>query len=95
MKYKLVDGEVREKYNLHEFTLGDVDDIDIYIAQPIYEMYHQLLQWQQTPAGKWCMEKATEITYHTMFDHSAYGHRVVIIGYLSGKHATFWSLKKS
>ena len=88
MKYKLVNGEVREKYKLHEFTMGDVEDVDIYMAQPIYE-------WQQTPAGKWCMEKATEITYHTMFDHSAYGHRVVIIGYLSGKHATFWSLKKS
>jgi hypothetical protein len=41
------------------------------------------------------MEKATEITYHTMFDNSVYGHRVVITGYLSGKHATFWSLKKS
>ena len=88
MKYKLVDGEVREKYKLHEFTMGDVEDVDIYMAQPIYE-------WQQTPAGKWCMEKATEITYHTMFDHGAYGHRVVITGYLSGKHATFWSLKKS
>ena len=88
MKYKLVNGEVREKYKLHEFTMGDVEDVEIYMAQPIYE-------WQQTPAGKWCMEKATEITYHTMFDHSAYGHRVVITGYLSGKHATFWSLKKS
>ena len=88
MKYKLVNGEVREKYKLHEFTMGDVEDVDIYMAQPIYE-------WQQTPAGKFCMEKATEITYHTMFDHSAYGHRVVITGYLSGKHATFWSLKKS
>ena len=80
--------KVREKYKLHEFTMGDVEDVDIYIAQPIYE-------WQQTPAGKWCMEKATEITYHTMFDHSAYGHRVVITGYLSGKQATFWALKKS
>jgi hypothetical protein len=88
MKYKLVNGEVREKYKLHEFTMGDVEDVEIYMAQPIYE-------WQQTPAGKWCMEKATEITYHTMFDNSAYGHRVVITGYLSGKHATFWSLKKS
>jgi hypothetical protein len=88
MKYKLVDNEVREKYKLHEFTMGDVEDVDIYMAQPIYE-------WQQTPAGKFCMEKATEITYHTMFDHLTFGHRVVITGYLSGKHATFWALKKS
>ena len=68
--------------------MGDVEDVEIYMAEPIW-------QWQQTLQGKWCMEKATEITYHTMFDHSVYGHRVVITGYLSGKHATFWALKKS
>ena len=88
MKYKLVNGEVREKYKLHEFTMGDVEDVDIYMAQPIYE-------WQQTPAGKFCMEKATEITHHTMLDQLTYQYRVVITGYLSGKHATFWALKKS
>ena len=86
MKYKLVNGEVREKYKLHEFTMGDVDDI---------ETSYYNCKWQQTPAGKFCMEKATEITYHTMFDNSVCGHRVVITGYLSGKQATFWSLKKS
>ena len=30
--------------------MGDVEDPEIYCAEPIY-------QWQQTPAGKWCMEK--------------------------------------
>jgi hypothetical protein len=88
MKCKIVDGEVREQYKLHEFTMGDVEDVEIYMAEPIYN-------WQQTDAGKWCMEKATEITYHTMFDHSVYGHRVVITGWLSGKHATFWALKRA
>jgi hypothetical protein len=88
MKYKLVNGEVREKYKLHEFTMGDVEDVEIYMAQPIYE-------WQQTPAGKWCMEKATEITYHTTLDYASYAHRIIITGYLSGKHATFWALKKT
>jgi hypothetical protein len=88
MKYKLVDGEVREKYRLHEFTMGDVEDVDIYMAQPIYE-------WQQTPAGKFCMEKATDLEFHTQVDHMIMGYRVVITGYLSGKYATMWALKKS
>jgi hypothetical protein len=88
MKYKLVNGEVREKYKLHEFTMGDVEDVEVYMAQPIYE-------WQQTPAGKFCMENATEITHHTWLDLPTYTTRVVITGYLSGKQATFWALKKS
>jgi hypothetical protein len=88
MKCKIVNGEVTEKYRLHEFTISDVDDIDIYMAQPIYE-------WQQTPAGKFCMEKATELEYHTQMDYQIMGYRVAIIGYLSGKNATMWALKKS
>jgi hypothetical protein len=87
-KCKIVDSEVREKYVLHKFTLTDVENLEIYAAQPIYE-------WQQTPEGKFCMEKATDIEWHTYVDHEIFGHRVVITGYLSGKHATFWALKKS
>ena len=39
---------------LHQFRMGDVEDIDIYIAQPIYE-------WQQTEKGQWCMLNASDI----------------------------------
>ena len=88
MKHKVVNGEVRQRYVLHEFRMGDVEDVEIYMAEPIW-------QWQQTPHGKWCMEKATDITYHTTIDYASYGHRIVITGWLSGKHATFYALKKS
>lgn len=88
MKYKLVDGEVREKYVLHEFTVGDTDNIEVYLRHPLRE-------WQQTDAGKFRMDKATEITHHIMFDQMSYVHRVAVTGYLSGKNATMWALKKS
>lgn len=88
MKCKIVNGEVKEKYVLHDFRMGDVEDIEIYAAQPIYE-------WQQTPEGKFCMEKATDVEWQTLRDHSIMGHRVIITGYLSGKHATFLALKKT
>lgn len=78
MKYKIVDGEVKTKYVLHSFTMGDVDDVDIYVAQPIYE-------WQQTPQGKWCMKHATDLEYHTHMDPVILGHKVVITGYLKEK----------
>jgi hypothetical protein len=68
--------------------MGDVEDPEIYCAHPIYE-------WQQTPAGKWCMEKATDPTFNIIPDPMTMGYRVTITGYLSGKHATYWSLKKS
>ena len=88
MKNKIVDGEVRERYVLHQFTMYDVEDIDVGAGGWIYK-------WQQTPEGKWCMEKATDLEYHTHFDHASYRHRIVITGYLSGKHATFYALKRA
>jgi hypothetical protein len=79
---------MKAKYILHEFRMGDVEDPEIYCAEPIYE-------WQQTPAGKWCMEKATDPTFNIILDPMNMGYRVVITGRLSDKHATFWALKRT
>jgi hypothetical protein len=79
---------MKAKYVLHEFTMGDVEDVEIYAAEPIY-------QWQQTPEGKFCMEKATDIHWVTVIDHMIMGHRVKIIGTLEDKYATFWALKRT
>jgi hypothetical protein len=38
---------------VHEFNMGDVEDPDLYAAQPLYE-------WQQSEQGKWIMEHAVE-----------------------------------
>jgi hypothetical protein len=88
MKYKIVNNEVRVKYVLHTFTMSDCEDPELYAAQPIYE-------WQQTPAGKFCMKNATELEFHTHIDHATMGYKVAITGYITEKHATFYALKKS
>lgn len=88
MKYKIVDGEVRVRHTLHIFTMHDCEDPELYAAEPIY-------QWQQTPEGKFCMEKATDLEFHTMIDHASMGYKVAITGYITEKHATFLALKKS
>lgn len=79
--------EERRKVVLHEFRMSDCEDIEIYIAQPIYE-------WQQTELGKWCMENATDLQYHTQMDAMTMGYRIIITGILSGKHLTYFLLKK-
>ena len=71
---------------LHEFKMGDVDDVEIYVAQPIYE-------WQQTPAGKWCMKNASDVYYRTEIDNYNYGYRITIVGDLEDKLATEFLLR--
>lgn len=70
----------------HRFTMGDVDDVDIYVAQPIYE-------WQQTDKGRWIMSNATDLSYHTFPDAETFGYQVVIKGILEDKKATEYYLK--
>lgn len=61
------------KITFHEFVMGDVDDVDIYVAEPIYN-------WQQTEQGRWVMENARDLRYYTSADPNTLGYRVVIRG---------------
>jgi len=68
--------------------MSDVEDPELYCAEPIY-------QWQQTPEGKFCMEKAEDPTYNIEPDPETMGYRVTITGILEDKYATFLALKQS
>jgi hypothetical protein len=71
----------------HSFSMGDVDDVDVYAAQPIYE-------WQQTDQGKWAMQHAQNLTYHTAPNLHTFGYRVVITGDIDpGPQLTEYLLK--
>ena len=71
----------------HSFSMGDADDVDIYVAQPIYE-------WQQTDQGKWVMQHAQNLTYHTTPDLHTFGYRVAITGDIdTGPQLTEYLLK--
>ncbi len=72
---------------VHTIKLGDVEDPDLWVADPIYK-------WQQTEAGKFVMEHAVEKPYwHRTMDHASYGHRYDIVARLSEQNETFWRLK--
>jgi hypothetical protein len=79
---------MKAKYVLHEFTMGDVEDLEIYIAEPIYN-------WQQTPEGKWAMEKAEDVYWTSAIDPASFGYCIKIIGTLKDKYATFYALKRA
>lgn len=61
------------KITFHTFRMGDVDDVDIYVAAPIHE-------WQQTEQGRWVMENAYDLKYYTNPDPTSFGYQVGIRG---------------
>ena len=75
------------KLIVHRFRLGDVEDPDLYAAQP-------LLDWQHSEMGKWIMSKAVETPeWHRQLDHSTYGYQYAVVAKLKDVDYTFWTLK--
>ena len=72
---------------VHTIRMGDVEDPDLFVAQPIYE-------WQQTEAGKWIMENSNpKPSWHRQVNYTTYGQLYLIKAYLTHKQLTFWKLK--
>lgn len=76
-----------EQVLVHEISMGDVEDPDLMVAQPIYE-------WQQTDAGKYVMEKSDPAPKWVRGNHpQTYGHLYKIYGYFTKEEACWWRLK--
>jgi hypothetical protein len=72
---------------VHEFAMGDVEDPDLYAAQPIWE-------WQESEAGKFVTAHAVESPYWIrQVDYHNYGHKYKIMARLSEQNQTFFRLK--
>jgi len=74
---------------VHRFTMGDVEDPDLYAAEPI-------IKWQNSEQGSWVMEHAIESPiWHRMVDHASFGYTYVIRAKLKDVDYTFYQLKWS
>ena len=72
---------------VHHFPMGDVEDPDLYAAEPLYN-------WQQSEAGAWVMAHAVEPPFWVRQpDLSSYGYRYYVVARLREQDQTFWSLK--
>jgi hypothetical protein len=77
-----------QKITFHTFSMGDVEDPEIYAAQPIWE-------WQQTEMGKWVMTHCQDPRYSVGPDNRNWGHLVQLYGELEDADATFFQLRWS
>lgn len=75
------------KVVVHRFTMSDVDDPEIYAAEPLWN-------WQQTDAGKFIMQNAVEQPeYHKHMDPSIYGWCFAVTAKLEKKKLSEYYLK--
>lgn len=85
-KYQVHNDEVHERRLVYRITLGDVEDPEIYAAQP-------LLDWQNSEHGKWIMAHGLDTTYHIVADYMHYGYVVNVTAHITPKRWTEYCLK--
>lgn len=88
--YTVVGDRVEEMREVivHTFSMGDVEDPDLYAAEPLW-------QWQNSEQGKWVMEHAVETPcWHRMHDQFNHGYQYSITAKLRGARLTEWLLIK-
>lgn len=61
------------RITFYTFNMGDVYDVDVYANQMID-------QWQNTKQGRWVMNHAHDLQYHTQPDTNFWGYDVAISG---------------
>ena len=86
---KVIDGVavVYSDVVVHHFPMGDVEDPDLYAAQPLYE-------WQQSEAGTWVMTNAVEPPFWTRQpDMASFGYRYYVVARLKEQDQTYFKLK--
>ncbi len=88
-KYMVINDRVHEihKVVVHRFMMGDVEDPDLYAAEP-------LIEWQNSEMGKWVMSRAVETPeWHRHLEPITYGYHYAIVAKMKDVDYTFWQLK--
>lgn len=85
-KYIIRNSEVYERHRVHTFRMGDVEDPELYAAQPIYD-------WQQSEMGKWVMEHSVDPTFHINPDPLTFGYSISITAHITPKRWTEFCLR--
>jgi hypothetical protein len=88
-EYKLINDKVVKfgDVKVHEFNMGDVEDPDLYAAQPLHD-------WQESEAGRWVLAHAVEKPFwHRVVNPYTFGWTYYIIARFSEQDQTYWALK--
>ena len=72
---------------VHKFRMGDVDDPDLYAAQPLYD-------WEHSEIGQWVMQHSISTpTWYRVADHYNFGHVYIVKATFDSKSHLIWKLK--
>jgi hypothetical protein len=75
-----------QKITFHSFSMGDVDDPELYASFPLSE-------FMQTEKGQWIQANCADPTYVIRPSANTFGQQVVVYGEVEDQLATEYLLK--
>ena len=87
--YMIIEDKIHQihKVIVYRFRMGDVEDPDLYAAEPLWE-------WQQSEMGKWVMDHSVETPmWHRQTNTNQYHTEYAVQAWLKGADYSFWVLK--
>jgi hypothetical protein len=75
-----------QKITFHTFSMGDVEDPELYAAMPLGE-------FMSTEKGQWIRNNCLDPQYIIRPDVNTFGVRVIVYGEVEDKSATEYLLK--
>lgn len=85
----LSDGTIEKvhKVCVHTIRVSDVEDPDLFVAEPLYE-------WEHSEKGQWIMKHSREQPmWNRHTNVNEYYYTYDIIAWLEEKDLTYWKLK--
>ena len=75
------------KLIVYEFNMGDVEDPELYAADPLYK-------WEKSEVGQWVMQNSLkQPSFNISTCPNTYGYKCYVTAELEGEALTFFKLK--
>lgn len=71
---------------VHSFNMGDVEDPDLYAAEPLYD-------WRITEKGQWVMKNSIDLPIWRRSINDYHGYTYTIEASFTPEKYTFYTLK--
>lgn len=75
------------KVEVHSFSMGDVEDPELYVASP-------LIEWEKSEQGQWVKDRSVTVPeFHISPCMRTFGYRVSITAELLDQDLTYYCLR--
>lgn len=88
-KHHIINDELYTRRIVHTFSLGDIDEIDLYVAGAVYDWF------EKDEKGQFCKKHGLDFVYNSNIDPNSFGWKVIITAMIPDRQWTIFQLKYS